>query len=76
MLKSNLEPVLVDFGLSTKAQSDDYIFYRCGTPGYVSPEVTMLEKGAKISPICDIFSAGVIFHILLMAKPLFTGKKF
>lgn len=37
MLRSNLEPVLVDFGLSTKADALDYIFYRCGTPGYVSP---------------------------------------
>ena len=37
MLKENLEPVLVDFGLSTEADSDDYIFYRCGTPGYVAP---------------------------------------
>lgn len=37
MLRSNLEPVLVDFGLSTKADAPDYIFYRCGTPGYVSP---------------------------------------
>ena len=37
MLKENMEPVLVDFGLSTHADSDDYIFYRCGTPGYVAP---------------------------------------
>ena len=35
-----------------------------------------LEKGQKISNAFDIFSAGVIFHILLMAKPLFGGKKF
>lgn len=76
MLKENMEPVLVDFGLSTHADSEDYIFYRCGTPGYVAPEVTTLEKGKKISPICDMFSLGVIFHILLVARPLFEGKKF
>jgi len=76
MLKNGVEPVLVDFGLSSYCHADDYIYYRCGTPGYVAPEVARLEKGQKISYACDIFSAGVIFHILLMAKPLFGGKKF
>lgn len=42
----------------------------------MAPEVTTLEKGRKIAPVCDIFSAGVIFHILLTSKPLFEGKKF
>ena len=39
MLRSNvgLEPVIVDFGLAANVKSEDYIFYRCGTPGYVSP---------------------------------------
>ena len=37
MLRNGIEPVLVDFGLSTLAHADDYIFYKCGTPGYVSP---------------------------------------
>lgn len=76
LLRKDLEPVLVDFGLATLAESDDYIFYRCGTPGYVAPEVTTLQKGQKIDPVCDIFSAGVILHILLTARPLFAGKTF
>lgn len=76
MLKNGLEPVLADFGLATDCNANDYIFYRCGTPGYVAPEVTRLEKGMKISYMCDIFSVGVIFHILLLARPLFEGKKF
>jgi len=71
-----MEPVIVDFGLAADVNSDDYIFYRCGTPGYVAPEVITLARGQKIAPTCDIFSAGAIFHILLMARPLFTGSKF
>ena len=67
---------MADFGLAAFCNAEDYIFYRCGTPGYVAPEVVKLEKGQKISYSCDIFSAGVIFHILLMARPLFGGKKF
>jgi serine/threonine protein kinase len=69
--ESSLEPVIVDFGLSAYANSEDYIFYRCGTPGYVAPEITTLAKGQQVHPVCDIFSAGAIFHILLTKKTLF-----
>ena len=30
---------LVDFGLSTFCDIDEYLFKRCGTPGYVAPEI-------------------------------------
>jgi serine/threonine protein kinase len=33
----DMDPVIVDFGLAADVTSDDYIFYRCGTPGYVAP---------------------------------------
>lgn len=29
-----------------------------------------------MDPVCDVFSAGVIFHILLTKKALFEGRKF
>jgi hypothetical protein len=29
--------VIADFGLATKSDADEYIFVRCGTPGYVAP---------------------------------------
>jgi len=39
MLRSSddLEPVIIDFGLAVNVDANDYIFYRCGTPGYVAP---------------------------------------
>jgi calcium-dependent protein kinase len=73
--ESGLVPVIADFGLSADVDCEDYIFYRCGTPGYVAPEVTTLAKGEHIEPECDIFSLGAIFHILLVRRPLFEGKK-
>lgn len=30
---------LVDFGLATKYDINEYLFKRCGTPGFVAPEV-------------------------------------
>lgn len=73
--KSSDEPVIVDFGLAVGADDDDYIFYRCGTPGYLSPEVVNLQKNEKIGPVSDVFSAGVVFHTLLMGRYLFEGKE-
>lgn len=43
--KNGLDPVLVDLGLAADVDSDDYLFYRCGTPGYVAPEVIACKKG-------------------------------
>ncbi|CAM5999463.1 unnamed protein product [Sphagnum balticum] len=74
--EDSLEPVIVDFGLSANVDANDYIFYRCGTPGYVAPEITILKKGEKVDPECDIFSVGAILHIMLVRRPLFDGKKF
>lgn len=30
---------LVDFGLATRYNIEEYLFKRCGTPGFVAPEV-------------------------------------
>lgn len=36
--KSNdSEVVIVDFGLAVFCDTNDYIWYRCGTPGYIAP---------------------------------------
>lgn len=56
---------IVDFGLSTFCDVDEYLFVRCGTPGFVAPEVINLKDlTKKYDKICDIFSVGVIFHVL------------
>jgi calcium-dependent protein kinase len=55
----------VDFGLATYEQEFPYIFPKCGTPGFVAPEIAnMIDKTKGYSSRSDIFSIGVIFHIL------------
>lgn len=78
MLRSNhsISPVIVDYGLATNADVEKYLFYRCGTPGYVAPQIIELSQSGHIEPQCDVFSAGVIFHIFLTRKPLFEGTKY
>lgn len=58
---------LIDFGLSTFIYSKD-IIKRCGTPGYVAPEMLNAEPyDFKL----DLYSAGVVFFICLLGKPPF-----
>jgi len=72
--KNTLDPVIVDFGLAVYADDDDYVYYQCGTPGYLSPETLKLQRNMKLTPKSDIFSVGVILHVLLLGRYLFDGK--
>jgi len=61
---------LIDFGLATDT-SGKSASVRCGSPGYVAPEVLEDRKyGTKV----DLFSAGVILYILLAGYPPFVGS--
>lgn len=68
---------IVDFGLATSTDVDKFLFPKCGTPGYVAPEIAnLIDKSIKYDKVCDIFSAGVIFFKLLTGKDLFPGVGF
>ena len=57
---------IVDFGLSTHlAQNSrlDRLFVRCGTPGYIAPEVLTADS-IDYDEKCDVFSLGIILHIM------------
>lgn len=56
------EIVIVDFGLAVFCDSNDYIWYRCGTPGYIAPEILTNKQTKKLDPVVDIFSVGAIFY--------------
>jgi len=65
--ESDTDIVIADFGLSAEiTQLDKILFKRCGTPGFVAPEVLNFDekKMAFYNEKCDIFSAGVLFYIL------------
>lgn len=69
--------MIADYGLAEFADSDEYLFVRCGTPGYVAPEVINIkDMKTKYAPVCDIFSLGLIFHLLVFGKSLFKGKTY
>lgn len=50
------EPVLIDLGFATFEEDFRLLFSRCGTPGYVAPEV-LHDKDYTCK--ADLFSLGV-----------------
>lgn len=61
---------LIDFGLSKKYQIGNKMTSVLGTPYYVAPEV--IEKRGYTEK-CDIWSAGVMLYLLLVADFPFRG---
>lgn len=58
-------PIIADFGLATSEDQLEYPFPRCGTPGYVAPEILNFKStNDKYTCISDIFGLGVIYHKL------------
>ena len=60
---------IIDFGTAVIFEPGKKSSALCGTPYYIAPEV--LRK--KYDYRCDIWSAGVIMHILLVGYPPFNG---
>ena len=61
--KGEEECVIIDFGLATFVDSVPYLYFRCGTPGFLSPEIANLtNKKEKQQCISDVFSIGCIFY--------------
>ena len=57
--------VIADYGLATYALNNDQIFKRCGTPGYVAPEVLAYKENMPFyTTKCDMFSIGCILYIM------------
>ena len=60
--------VLIDFGFGTSLNQTDQLYRRCGTPGYVAPEVISLKAADEVNysiwEKCDVFSAGVLLYFL------------
>ncbi|KAM3135439.1 hypothetical protein pb186bvf_012458 [Paramecium bursaria] len=68
---------IVDFGLATFMDVQKYSFPKCGTPGYVAPEIlNLVDRDYKYDSVCDIFSCGCIFYKLLVGSSLFPGNTF
>ncbi|EGR30423.1 protein kinase domain protein [Ichthyophthirius multifiliis] len=75
--ENDYDLVIADLGLATFTNIKNILFKRCGTPGFVAPEVLAYQDGGSFYDVkCDIYSAGVIFYLLLTGKQPFEGKDY
>lgn len=61
---------IIDFGLAAYLDEDE-LNLRCGSPGYVAPEIL---RDQKYSEKVDIFSAGVVAYVALTKHSPFPGN--
>lgn len=72
MEKKDFKICITDLGLACKVDAaENQLSVKCGTPGYVAPEIL---KGYSATTKSDIFSIGCFFYNLLTGKNLFAGK--
>mmetsp|Transcript_37061 Transcript_37061/g.97588 ORF Transcript_37061/g.97588 Transcript_37061/m.97588 type:complete len:512 (-) Transcript_37061:157-1692(-) len=70
MLREDGCPVLADFGLSCRMSDEQAMLYRCGSPGYIPPEV-LLKRGWREQS--DTFGAGVMLFVMFSLQRPFLG---
>jgi len=73
--KDDIDDICIaDFGLADYYNTDGkYLFTRCGTPGYVAPE--LLHDKIYDYKI-DIFSVGILMYLLITGHPPFEGNDY
>eukprot|EP00442_Polarella_glacialis_P008842 CAMPEP_0115118384 /NCGR_PEP_ID=MMETSP0227-20121206/44461_1 /TAXON_ID=89957 /ORGANISM="Polarella glacialis, Strain CCMP 1383" /LENGTH=422 /DNA_ID=CAMNT_0002519647 /DNA_START=191 /DNA_END=1460 /DNA_ORIENTATION=- len=63
--------LLSDFGVAVQPAVQKDINWRCGTPGYIAPEVIKHMSG---SSMVDMFAAGVLFYFAVTTSMPFKGS--
>ena len=71
-----MKPTIIDFGLSFDSKKYTSLI-RCGTNAYMAPEVhSFPETNRPYSDKCDIFSLGIVAHLLMLgSNPLKANKE-
>jgi serine/threonine protein kinase len=65
---------VADFGMSTFVGVDGLVRGRCGTPGYVAPEIFVAGLHGGYGNKVDVFSAGVTLYVMLCGYEPFYGE--
>ncbi|TMW62352.1 hypothetical protein Poli38472_009845 [Pythium oligandrum] len=64
---------IADFGMAAFIECDGRLRGRCGTPGFVAPEILTAGKGESYPAGVDMFSVGVVTYTMLCGYEPFFG---
>ncbi len=59
--------------MACKINSDGKLEGRCGTPGYVAPEILYADVNEPYDANVDMFSIGVVAYVILSGYEPFEG---
>ncbi|KAL7519889.1 hypothetical protein ACHAWX_004643 [Stephanocyclus meneghinianus] len=65
---------LADFGMASFVGVDNLVRGRCGTPGFVAPEILLAKVNGGYGNKVDMFSAGVTLYVMLVGYEPFFGE--
>lgn len=67
---------IIDYGMAASKEGP-LILKKCGTPGYIAPEVFKYGSDSKytVKTALDVYSAGIIFYQLLFGENPFRPAK-
>lgn len=65
---------LADFGMASFVGVDNLVRGRCGTPGFVAPEILLTGVNGGYGNKVDMFSAGVTLYVMLAGYEPFYGE--
>lgn len=66
---------LADFGLACHVEKSSYSIHKCGTPGYIAPEIlNVKDLSSSYDTKCDIFSLGILFYNMMTGKLPYLAK--
>ena len=65
---------LADFGMASFVSVDNLVRGRCGTPGFVAPEILLTKVNGGYGNKVDVFSAGVTLYVMLAGYEPFFGE--
>ncbi|KAL4478063.1 hypothetical protein ABPG72_013502 [Tetrahymena utriculariae] len=71
-INNNHQIKLIDFGFAIRIPSDKKLNIFCGTPSYMSPEIT--KKREYFGKPADVWSLGVVLYALVCGRFPFKGK--
>ena len=65
---------LADYGMASFVGVDNLVRGRCGTPGFVAPEILLARVNGGYGNKVDMFSAGVTLYVMLAGYEPFYGE--